>query len=53
MTSSLSAFFLSIIAGSFVLGAIAIAVVWVSANDPITRKQNIKISEPIINPIKR
>jgi hypothetical protein len=53
MTSSLSAFLFSLIAGSFVLIAIAIAVTWVSANDPINRKQNIKVIDPIINPIKR
>ncbi len=53
MTSSLSAFFFSLIAGAVVLVGIAVAVTWVSANDPITRKSNNKNIDPIINPIKR
>lgn len=53
MTSSLSAFFFSLVAGALVLVGIATAVTWVSANDPITRKSNNTSIDPIINPIKR
>jgi hypothetical protein len=37
MTSTLSGFVLSIIAGASVLIAISGAVIWVSSNDPLTR----------------
>jgi hypothetical protein len=37
MTSNLSSFVFSLIAGALVLTAIVAAVVWVSSNDPLTR----------------
>lgn len=37
MTSSLSSFVFSLVAGGTVLIAIAVAVIWVSSNDPLTR----------------
>ena len=37
MTSSLTNFALSLIAGSFVVIAIATALIWVSSNDQIIR----------------
>lgn len=37
MSSSLSAFVFSLVAGATVLIAIAVAVIWVSSNDPLTR----------------
>lgn len=37
MTSNLSSFVFSLIAGALVLVAIVAAVVWVSSNDPLTR----------------
>ncbi|MBF55120.1 MAG: Photosystem II reaction center X protein [Euryarchaeota archaeon] len=37
MTSTLSSFVFSLVAGAVVLVAIAVAVIWVSSNDPLTR----------------
>nr|YP_009684536.1 photosystem II subunit X [Pseudopedinella elastica]QDR24622.1 photosystem II subunit X [Pseudopedinella elastica] len=37
MTSSLSSFVFSLVAGATVLIGIAVAVIWVSSNDPLTR----------------
>jgi|TARA_B110000503_G_scaffold127304_1_gene196886 hypothetical protein len=37
MTSTLSSFVFSLVAGASVLIAIAVAVIWVSSNDPLTR----------------
>jgi len=37
MTSTLSGFIFSLVAGALVLFAIAGAVIWVSSNDPIAR----------------
>jgi hypothetical protein len=37
MTSTLSSFVFSLVAGASVLIAIAVAVIWVSSNDPVTR----------------
>jgi phage-related minor tail protein len=37
MTSTLSSFVFSLVAGASVLIAIIAAVIWVSSNDPLTR----------------
>lgn len=37
MTSTLSSFVFSLVAGASVLIAIAVAVIWVSSNDPLSR----------------
>ena len=37
MSSTLSSFVFSLVAGTFVLIGIAVAVIWVSSNDPLTR----------------
>jgi len=37
MTSTLSFFIFSLVAGALVLIAISVAVIWVSSNDPLTR----------------
>jgi hypothetical protein len=37
MTSTLSSFVFSLVAGATVLIAISVAVIWVSSNDPLTR----------------
>lgn len=37
MTSNLSSFVFSLVAGGFVLTAIIAAVIWVSSNDQLTR----------------
>jgi len=37
MTSTLSSFVFSLVAGASVLIGIAVAVIWVSSNDPLTR----------------
>jgi hypothetical protein len=37
MTSTLSSFVFSLVAGGVVLIGIAVAVIWVSSNDPVTR----------------